>query len=166
MSENRVFVGNVLESVPDSEIVSIFSMIGPITSVKRIQGKTFRFIEYEDKNCANCAVRNLNGYALPSGALLTVKLSKYSQNPQEKSPDEILFEIQNVVNAMSDSEIISTIASMKGMDAHRLRLIFQMYPNMGTATQFMLYRLPHCTYVEEEVPLYEPKINMDSEEYY
>jgi RNA recognition motif-containing protein len=68
----NIYVGNLDYKVNESELESLFSEYGTVSSVKIIsekyngRSKGFGFVEMENKNEANKAVSGLNGSSLKS----------------------------------------------------------------------------------------------------
>ena len=68
---NRVvFVGNIAFDVSEEQLISLFSEVGPVRSVRLVtdrdsgRPKGYGFIEYDSADIASSAVRNLNNRAI------------------------------------------------------------------------------------------------------
>jgi cleavage stimulation factor subunit 2 len=81
-----VFVGNIPWDKSESDLIEIFSTIGPILAFRllydRDTGKSrgYGFCEFEDSEMASSAIRNLNGFEV-SGRTLKVDYAENDQMP-------------------------------------------------------------------------------------
>ena len=77
----NIYVGNIPHSATEESLSELFGQIGPVVSVKLITDKFtgaprgFGFVQMENKEDAQKAIEELNGYEL-DGRQLTVNQAK------------------------------------------------------------------------------------------
>lgn len=82
---NKLFVGNLAYSTTDAELQTLFSQVGPVTSVAVIKDREtgrprgFAFVEMETSQLAESAISQLNGQEV-GGRQISVSISQPKSN--------------------------------------------------------------------------------------
>lgn len=117
MSKNRLFVGNLANSVTKEQLKELFSAYGTVEDVKRIKGKNFGFVEMSNQSEAENA-KTLNntefaGYFLkidearsPGGN--KPKSDNYSKTTQDDKDKQKVAEIVEKIKELNFLNQIST----------------------------------------------------------
>lgn len=83
-NNTTIFVGGLSDSVSDEQLRQVFSQYGLLLHVKIPEGKRCGFVQFADRNCAEEALRMLNGTQLGGH---NIRLS-WGRSPPNKQPQQ------------------------------------------------------------------------------